>query len=143
MRFGVFRSPLTARWLRWVFQDDSEWNTHKGFMVDVAGGMTPDIVLRLKGSGQNRICIEVKESQCLGYNTEDSQIIRYFLHLLAILEQKPHGVTDIGRAIILAAPSNWFENSRTGTEWRYFTDHYTDLARAFGITLGELRMDNV
>ena len=103
-------------------------------MLDVAGGMTPDIVVRSKGSGQNRIYIEVKESQCLGYNTEDSQIIRYFLHLLAVSELKPNGVADIGRAIILAAPSNWFETSRTGTDWRYFTDHYTGLARAFDIT---------
>ena len=125
-----------------IFQNDTGWNTHKGFMEDVIGGMTPDIVLRSVLSGQNRIYIEVKESDCLHYDTEDSQIIRYFLHLLAVSERNPKGIPDISRAIILAAPSGWFENSRTGTDWRYFIEHYCDLARAFCITLGELRVDS-
>jgi hypothetical protein len=125
-----------------IFQNDARWNTHKGFMEDVIGGMTPDIVLRSVLSGQNRIYIEVKESDCLHYNTEDSQIIRYFLHLLAVSERNPKGIPDISRAIILAAPSSWFENSRTGTDWKYFIKHYGNLARAFCITLGEWRVDN-
>jgi hypothetical protein len=51
-------------------------------MRDVAGGVTPDIVLRSRVSGQNRIYVEVKDSEPLHYDIEDSQIVRYFLHLL-------------------------------------------------------------
>lgn len=128
-----------------IFQRNPEWNTHKGFMKDLIGGMIPDIVLRSTTSGQNRIYIEVKESACLHYNTEDSQIIRYFLHLLAVSERNPKGCDDIeiGRAVILAAPLAWFEDSRTGTDWRYFLEHYRKLARLFCITLGEVHTDTV
>jgi hypothetical protein len=125
-----------------IYQNNSAWNSDKGFMNDVIGGMTPDVVLRSVASGQNRIYIEVKESSCLGYKIEDSQIIRYFLHLLAVSEEKPKGIPDIGRAILLAAPSKWFEGSRTGADWKYFIEKYGDLARAFQITLGELHVGN-
>lgn len=121
-----------------VFQNDVAWNTHKNFMGEVIGGMTPDIVLRSVQSGQNRIYVEVKESACLGYDTEDSQIIRYFLHLLAV---STRGEGDIRRAIIVAAPSRWFSDTRTGTDWWYFVDRYSDLAKKFKVTIGELRVD--
>lgn len=125
-----------------IFQDRSEWNSDKKFMIDVIGGMTPDIVLRSVVSRQNRIYIEVKESAPLGYGTKDSQIIRYFLHLLASSEQRPKGKADIGRAIILAAPKEWFESPKTGSDWKYFVDKYADLAQAFHITLGALYIEN-
>jgi hypothetical protein len=111
-------------------------------MDDVIGGMTPDIVLRSLASGQNRIYIEVKETACLRYGTADSQIIRYFMHLLAVSTQRTQDSRDMTRAIILAAPPMWFENSRTGTDWKYFVERYADLARAFHVTIGELRIDN-
>ncbi len=43
-----------------LFQDTSDWNpdTKSKFMVDVAGGITPDLVVRSKASHQNRIYIE-------------------------------------------------------------------------------------
>jgi len=109
-------------------------------MVDVIGGMTPDIVIRSLMTDQNRIIIEVKESQTLNYGTSDSQVIRYFLHLLSTTEQTPSGKTDIRRAIILAAPTTWFESTRTGDDWKYFLRAYADLARAFNITLGEIHL---
>ena len=52
-------------------------------MLDLTGGSVPDIVLRSKASGENRIYVEVKDTQPLGYGLEDSQIIRYFLHLIS------------------------------------------------------------
>jgi hypothetical protein len=46
-----------------VFHDTGDWN----FMVDVIGAMVPDIVLRSTLSGQNRIYIEVKDTELLGF----------------------------------------------------------------------------
>jgi len=125
-----------------IIQDHSEWNTNTKFMLDVIGGMTPDIVLRSVASQQNRIYIEVKEFAKIGRSKEDSQIIRYFLHLLASSEDNPNGKSDIGRSIILAAPKAWFEASSTNESWKYFLDKYRDLAQAFHITLGELHIEN-
>ncbi|ALA57218.1 hypothetical protein NITMOv2_0782 [Nitrospira moscoviensis] len=46
-----------------VIEDDSRWNLHPKFMLEIIGGMTPDIVLRSKASNENRIYIEVKKTQ--------------------------------------------------------------------------------
>lgn len=109
-------------------------------MLYVIGGMTPDIVLRPQISGKDRIYIEVKEAASLSYGRHDSQVVRYFLHLLASTEQRPGGKDDIGRAILLAAPAHWFER-KAGEDWLYFVEKYTDLARAFNITLGKILLD--
>jgi hypothetical protein len=124
-----------------VFQDTSDWNTHPELMMDIIGGMTPDVVLRSTVSGENRIIIEVKRYQSLGYGTADSQIIRYFLHLLATSSAKS-GIRgpEIRRAVLLAAPSHWFEEPKNSKAWGYFTNTYEPLASHFGITLGELRL---
>ncbi|MFV9684432.1 hypothetical protein ACNFD4_17315 [Pseudomonas sp. NY15367] len=124
-----------------VFKDTSDWNLQPKAMPDVIGGMTPDIVLRSQVSGQNRIYIEVKEAAFLSYGRYDSQVVRYFLHLLASTERKPAGKDDIGRAILLAAPTYWFEQ-KTGGDWLYFVEKYTGLARAFNITLGKIVLDS-
>lgn len=122
-----------------IFPNDANWNTHKDIMDDLIGGMTPDIVLRSAKTHENRIYIEVKDSNtCFRYDTEDSQIIRYFLHLIAVSKDNKK---DIQRAIIIAAPEVWFNNSRTVTDWEYFVNHYGGLARKFNISLGELHVD--
>lgn len=82
-----------------VLHDTSAWNLHPNFMGDVIGGMVPDIVLRSPISGQNRIYIEVKDSEPLGYGVEDSQIARYFLHLLATTTRFPREGIDIRRGV--------------------------------------------
>lgn len=119
-----------------IFNDDSRWNTHPDIMIDIIRGCTPDIVLRSSVSGQNRVIIEVKKDSCLGHDTHSSQVIRYFLHLLAT-STKNIG-DDMGRAILLAAPRQWFASTKTGADWNYFVRQYSDLAKEFNITLGEI-----
>lgn len=124
-----------------ILQDTSEWNTHPGLMKDIIGGMTPDIVVRSTTSGENRIIIEVKKHQRLGYGTADSQIIRYLLHLLATSNERPAiSKPEIRRAVLLAAPSEWFEEPLNAKAWGHFTTTYQPVASHFGITLGELRL---
>jgi hypothetical protein len=125
-----------------IFKDTDEWNQNKDMMVDLMGAMVPDIVLRSEGSGENRIYIEVKETTPLAYGREDSQIIRYFLHLLAITTNKPRRCPDdIRRAVLLAAPSPWFDVPKNAEVWEYFLETYQGLATAFDVTLGEIRLD--
>lgn len=124
-----------------IWQDDSRWNENPSFMNEIIGGMTPDIVIRSTLSGENRIIIEVKVQVKLGYSTTSSQIIRYFLHLLATSKSEPiNGKPDITRAILLAAPDEWFDNPSTGSAWNYFFNQYKDLANDFSVVLGEIRI---
>jgi hypothetical protein len=123
--------------------DSSNWNPYPQLMKDIIGGMTPDIVLRSNVSGENRIYIEVKESEPLGhkhYGVEDSQVIRYFLHLIA-MSKRNKGVTDIRRAVLLCAPAAWFKVERNAKAWAYFLEHFSGLAKSFDITLGELHAE--
>lgn len=127
-----------------VFQDRSDWNPAPKLMIDVAGGIVPDLVLRSTASNENRIYIEVKYTGDLNYDRPLSQIVRYFLHLLCTTRQSPLPKNqDIRRAILLAAPSAWFENKANANKWYYFLEKYADLAKLPGvdITLGELRLD--
>ncbi|MGB6716817.1 MAG: hypothetical protein WBE47_07700 [Candidatus Acidiferrales bacterium] len=104
--------------------------------------MTPDIVLRSRVSGENRVYIEVKDSQPLGYGVEDSQVVRYFLHLLATTTGIPReGETDIRRAVLLCAPSTWFKNAINAKAWNHFLEHFSGLAKEFEITLGEVHAE--
>jgi len=122
--------------------DDSRWNRAKDFMKDVIGLMCPDIVLRSKSTGENRIYIEVKDTERLGYrhyDLEDSQVVRYFLHLLATTSKNPD---DIDRAILLA-PSHWFVDQQNAKAWGYFVDHFSGLAARFHILIGEIHADEV
>src|SRR3712207_608542 len=61
-----------------LFQDTSDWNPEPKLLTDVAGGITPDIVLRSKKSNENRIYIEVKYIEELRYDVPLSQIVRQF-----------------------------------------------------------------
>jgi hypothetical protein len=125
-----------------IFHDTNEWNPHPKIMQDLVGGVTPDIVLRSPISAQNRIYIEVKDSEPLGYGIEDSQILRYFLHLLATTTKVPEkGEGDIRRAVLLCSPSAWFKNDVNAKTWNHFQDHFSGLAKAFDITLGEIHTD--
>jgi hypothetical protein len=129
-----------------LFKDTSDWNTDikSKFMTDVAGGITPDLVIQSKASGQNRIYTEVKLHEEIRDVPALSQITRQFLHLLATTQSAPlPGRPDINRALLLAAPSAWFAVDANRAKWRYFLDHYTDLAQLpkINITLGELRLD--
>jgi hypothetical protein len=124
--------------------DNSKWNLNPKLMQDIICGMTPDIVLRSNVSGENRIYIEVKDTEPLGhkhYGIEDSQVVRYFLHLIAI-SKRNKGVTDIRRAMLLCAPSMWFKVERNAKAWAYFLEHFSGLAKAFDITLGELHAES-
>lgn len=127
-----------------VIEDDSRWNLHPKFMLEIIGGMRPDIVLRSKASSENRIYIEVKKTKPLGYGKADSQIIRYFLHLLATSHSKPSiagvDIVDIGRAVLLAAPVSWFAATLNHDAWTYFLKTYSGLASCLGVTIGELHI---
>ena len=126
-----------------VLPDTSAWNLHPNFMQDVIGGMIPDIVLRSPISRQNRIYIEVKDTEPLGYGSEDSQITRYFLHLLATTTRGPKEGNDIRRAVLLCAPAAWFKVKGNGETWNHFLVCFSGLATAFDITLGELYADSI
>ncbi len=97
-----------------VICDDSRWNLRPELLREISGGMTPDVVLRSGLSKQNRLIIEVKEREPLDarYTAADSQVVRYFLHLLTTTETKPGGNPDMRRAVLLAAPPPWFATSR-------------------------------
>lgn len=124
-----------------LIEDDSRWNLHPKFMVEVIGGMTPDVVLRSKLSGENRIYIEVKKTRPLGYGQVDSQVIRYLFHLLATSHSMPpHAPDDLRRAVLLAAPPSWFTAKANHDAWTYFLETYSRLASCFGVTLGELHL---
>ena len=106
-----------------IFQDTSAWLIHKGLMIDVIGGMTPDIVLRSCVSNENRIYIEVKNMAALNYGVADSQIIRYFLYLLAT-SKKNTGKPDLQRAVILAAPRAWFDKKKNKPPALFLSDRF-------------------
>jgi hypothetical protein len=126
-----------------VIQDDNRWNPAPQFMQDIAGNMIPDIVLRSRRSAENRIYVEVKRTRRLGYGKADSQIVRYLLHLLATTREKPVGdAVDIRRAVILAAPTFWFADSKNADTWGYFLTTYAPLAAAFDVTLAELHLSD-
>ncbi|MFT2095811.1 hypothetical protein ACMS1Z_14335 [Acidiphilium multivorum] len=131
-----------------VFEDTSDWNHHRKLLdphrilTDISGGMTPDIVLRSGESGQNRIFIEVKEKATLSYHMYDSQIVRYFIHLLATSSQSAKGKADLCRAVLLAAPDYWFDNKKLVKPWSDFCERYAGLAAAFDVTLGEIRLND-
>ena len=130
---------LIGAWDFDIFNDDDHWNTHPGFMVDVAGGVRPDIVVRSK-SGENRVLIEAKGATGLRPPMQTSQVVRYFLHLLCTSLQTPNeNHVAIRRAILMAAPEEWFSDTKHAESWGHFVNTYTPLATAFGITIGELR----
>lgn len=122
-----------------VIHDNSRWNQYPNLGADVVGGMTPDIVLRSRKSEENRIIIEVKDVDPLRYGLEDSQLVRYFLHLL-FTTRKASG-TDIVRAVLLAAPPSWFSKQDNAAQWAYFLNTYADLASSFETTLGRINLE--
>jgi len=127
-----------------VFHDTSDWNPDPKAMQDVIGGNVPDIVLRSSRSNENRIYIEVKHDRPLSGGVADSQIVRYFLHLLAMTTKVPkQGLQDIRRGVLLCAPSSWFENLGNAETWNYFLEHFSGLAKAFDIALGEVDADSL
>jgi hypothetical protein len=125
-----------------IFTDDTDWNPHKEFLKDLVEGKRPDIVLRSLRPVENRIIIEVKEKQGIS-GKADSQLICYFLHLLGTTRKVRDEKGEIRRAVLLAAPSYWFEEPSNAEKWKYFVDKMGDLARAFKITLGEIRCDQL
>lgn len=127
-----------------VIQDDSRWrNTPPDVMRDIAGGMTCDIAVRSRLSGENRIYIEVKRTQPIGYGKVDSQVVRYFLHLLGTTHREPIPRTpDMRRAMILAAPPGWFATSANAETWSYFWETFAPLAAVFDVTLAELHLQD-
>jgi hypothetical protein len=127
-----------------VFKNHTGWNREPKAMVDLIGQMIPDLVLRSAVSGENRIYIEVKETSDIDRHRAESQVVRYFLHLL-VSTRKNTGQPDIRRGLLLAAPNAWFARWAASPEdkWPYFLSTYQDLANAFGIVLGEIRTDEL
>jgi hypothetical protein len=123
-----------------LFQDTSDWNQHKHMLVDISGGMNPDIVIRSKSSGENRIIIEVKCESGLTYTRVDSQIVRYFIHLLATTLHRKGEAAEIRRAVVLAAPDSWLTLRSNKEDWDYFWNTYVNIAGAFGVTLARMRL---
>ncbi len=112
--------------------------------VELFGGLKPDIVLWSKRSSQNRAVIEVKQAtKATHKETDASQFLRYFLHLLVTSDGTPKGKADIGRAVLVAAPAAWFEDRRLSGTWHHLVKHYGSLAETFHITLGELHADSI
>ncbi len=74
---------------------------------------------------------------------EDSQIARYFLHLLATTSKSPKEGADIRRAVLLRAPDAWFKVKGNAETWNHFLRCFSGLATAFDITLGELHADSI
>jgi hypothetical protein len=131
-----------------IFCDKSEWNNKKGVMPEIIGNMTPDIVLRARASGQNRIIIECKGTteKPSRYGIADSQFVRYFLWLLTMTESRRG--QDIRRAVLLAAPSPWFMSNEISQYWNYLCQTYRPIGsykrnEGFDITLGEIRWDAI
>jgi hypothetical protein len=141
---GVTSCASLLKQFEWAdIHDDSRWNPAKNFMKDVIELMCPDVVLRSQSTGENRIYIEVKDTERLGYrhyDIEDSQVVRYFLHLLATTSKNPN---DIGRAILLCAPSRWFLDKHNAKAWGHFVEHFSGLATKFDITIGEVHSDEL
>lgn len=126
-----------------VLPDNSEWRQNHDVLVDLTGGMTPDIVLRSNLSGQNRILIEVKCESRLNYGRVDSQIVRYFLHLLATTLHDAKNKFEVRRAVVLAAPRAWFEVPQNRADLEYFNSTYGPIASVFGITLAEIDLPSL
>jgi hypothetical protein len=131
-----------------IFCDKSEWNNKKGVMPEIIGNMTPDIVLRSRVSGQNRIIIECKgtREKPTRFGIADSQFVRFFLWLLTMTESRRG--QDIRRAVLLAAPSPWFTDNEMSRYWNYLCETYQLIAsyktnEGFDITLGEIRWDAI
>lgn len=124
-----------------IYKDTSDWNPVPRFMTEIIGNMIPDIVVRSVSSGENRIYIEIKLFQALNYGVPDSQMVRYFLHLLAVSQSRVGN--DIRRAVLLAAPATWFETSRNHEAWAHFVGKFTDLATSFHVTIGALYVDEI
>ncbi len=123
-----------------LIKDNSEWNQHRDFLVDISGNMTPDLVVQCDRSAENRILIEVKSDSHLRYGTKDSQIIRYLIHLLATTLQRKNDHQAIRRAILLAAPRPWLDNEKNRKDWSYFLGQYRDLAGCFDVTLARIEL---
>jgi hypothetical protein len=124
-----------------ILQDTSDWNENKNLSKNMFHGITPDIVLRSNRSRQNRIIIEVKKTSRFTHREPDaSQVLRYFLHLLVTSDKNKHGEkhSDMERAVLLAAPMNWFKNPSIAAPWNHFVDKYQPLAVQFEITIGRI-----
>ena len=112
--------------------------------VHTFGSQKPDIALVSKISGQIRVLIEVKLATKSTHKELDaSQFVRNLLYLLAATEPRPRDKTDIRRAVLVAAPDAWFENTTKSHHWTHLVQQYGGLAKAFQITLGEIRTDQL
>ena len=114
-------------------------------LSDVFNRLQPDIVIQSLGSTAplSRIYIDVKDKAEMTYGFADSQLVRYFLHLIATTTAKD---SLIRRAVLAAAPAEWFEReSRRGTKsaWTHFITSYAPLASALNVTLGSIVVEGV
>lgn len=129
-----------------ILEDTSDWNGCRGLSKDLFHLITPDIVLRSPLSSENRIIIEVKRTSSFTHvEAEASQVLRYFLHLLATTNKNENlkGQKDIQRAILLAAPISWFSDKKVASPWDYFLKQYGALAKQWNIEIGSIVLDSL
>lgn len=114
-------------------------------LEDIGGGMHPDFGLRAKSSANPsaRIYIEIKHkagaTQAKGFN----QYARYFVYLAATtLQNKDNPGIDFQRAMILAAPKEWF-GSKYYKEWLVFRETFGPMANELKIVLAEIELPTI
>lgn len=125
-----------------VVQDSSDWKKNKGISIDLIGGMTPDIAVNSKLSNQNRILIEVKWDAKLHYYPDESQLVRYFIYMIAATTRNHGKLPDLKRAVLLAAPQNWFSGKNLQA-YEYFVEKFYDVGDRFGIKIGKIECDAI
>jgi hypothetical protein len=125
----------------------AEWRRCPEMGVDIVGGSgtTPDIILSSDLSKQQRIIIEAKKWATFTHKEPPaSQVARYFLYLLYATLRYPLGKNspDIRRAVLLVAPTKWFESKKADI-WRRSVCIHSELAQLFDITFGEIHEDDL
>jgi hypothetical protein len=113
-----------------------------GLSQDLFALQRPDLAVVSRASAQTRILIEVKQATSSTHKELDaSQFVRNLLFLLSATDRHPRGNADIRRAVLVAAPQEWFGNKVLSREWDYLVGQYTSLAQTFDITLGAIYLD--
>jgi hypothetical protein len=107
-------------------------------------GLTPELIIAGKQSGQDRIVIEVKKySNPESFDHPDgNQFANYFFHLFATTDVKSPDDIIIPGAMIVAAPINWFNIAENSNVWKYLIHQYGSLAKTYDITLAEIHIED-
>jgi hypothetical protein len=107
-------------------------------------GLTPDVIIAGKQSGQDRIVIEVKKYSNPENNDhlDGNQFANYFFHLFSTTDVESPDDINIPRALIVAAPTDWFKVPQNFTVWHHLIRQYGPLAELYKITLAEIHIQD-